>query len=227
MADELWSVNISWCTSTFRWDTRVLAIIMISFQASPELGGEAESGQFYPDHGSAWVWCALGRVWWHLVQPVTSWREVLSPPLYCQLPRRWTFLHVDMSWRKCFHGATDTNKLVNAVFRTLIMPKRTYYYQENINLWRLSIFIQFILQRFLDKFFPQLTDWSMNSIYVHPDMWVNVFVQLDPDLNHSDWKLAGQMFEYMSISWAQDIVHLKNSGGRYIVVGGGGLRFLK
>ena len=63
MADELWSVNISWCTSTFRWDTRVLAIIMISFQASPELGGEAESGQFYPDHGSAWVWCALGRVW--------------------------------------------------------------------------------------------------------------------------------------------------------------------
>ena len=42
---------------------RLLATILISFQASPELGGEAESGQFYPDHGSAWVWCALGRVW--------------------------------------------------------------------------------------------------------------------------------------------------------------------
>ena len=27
---------------------------------------------------------------------------------------------------------------------------------------------------------------SADSIYVDPDMWVNVFIQPDPDLNHLD-----------------------------------------
>ena len=80
-------------------------IISCSFQASTKLGGETESGQFYPDLGPAWVWCALGGVWGHLVQPASSWRKVLPPPLHHQVPSGWTFLRPSLSERKYLHGA--------------------------------------------------------------------------------------------------------------------------